>query len=140
MTQDAVVTKLLANGFAEVAVARGTACGSNCDNCEACKFQNEIKVTAKNLINAQPGAKVVIESSTKKVYKAIFLVYVLPVVLMMIGYAAAALLGASEGIAIIASFAGLIIGGFLIVDVWKHKKASEQISFEIIQFREDREK
>lgn len=136
MTQDAVVTRLLQNNYAEVVVARGTACGSNCDNCETCKFQNQIKVTAKNLIHAQPGAKVVIESSTKKVYKAIFLVYVLPVVLMIIGYTAAYLLGASEGISIIASFAGLILGGFAIVDIWKHKKASEQISFDIIQFRE----
>ena len=32
MTQDAVVTKVLPNGMAEVVVSRGTACGSNCGN------------------------------------------------------------------------------------------------------------
>ena len=42
MTQDAVVTKVLPNGMAEVVVSRGTACGSNCGNCESCVFQNEI--------------------------------------------------------------------------------------------------
>ena len=43
MTQDAVVTKVFPNGMAEVVVARGTACGSNCGNCESCVFQNEPK-------------------------------------------------------------------------------------------------
>ena len=33
MTQDAIVTKCLPNGMAEVVVTRTTACGSNCGNC-----------------------------------------------------------------------------------------------------------
>ena len=55
MTQDAVVTKVFPNGMAEVVVARGTACGSNCGNCESCVFQNEIKAFAKNSVHAKPG-------------------------------------------------------------------------------------
>ena len=53
MTQDAVVTKVFPNGMAEVVVARGTACGSNCGNCESCVFQNEIKAFAKNSVHAK---------------------------------------------------------------------------------------
>lgn len=136
MTQDAVVTRVLENGYAEVAVARGTACGSNCGNCEACVFQNELKVTARNLIHAARGDKVVIESSTKKVYKAIALVYVMPVVLMILGYLAASLAGAGEPVCIVCSFAGLILGGALIVAADRHKKESEKIGFDIIQLRE----
>lgn len=33
MTQNAVVTRILPNGMAEVAVVRGTACGGNCGSC-----------------------------------------------------------------------------------------------------------
>ena len=66
MTQDAVVTKVFPNGMAEVAVSRGTACGSNCGNCESCVFQNEIKAFAKNSVHARPGEKVVIESLSSR--------------------------------------------------------------------------
>ena len=36
MTQEAIVTRRLPDGMAEVVVTRGTACGSNCGNCESC--------------------------------------------------------------------------------------------------------
>ena len=68
MTQDAVVTKVFPNGMAEVVVARGTACGSNCGNCESCVFQNEIKAFAKNSVHAKPGEKVVIESLSSRIF------------------------------------------------------------------------
>ena len=60
MTQDAVVTRLLPNNMAEVAVARTTACGGNCPSCESCIFQSELKTLARNRIQARPGQKVVI--------------------------------------------------------------------------------
>ena len=76
MTQDAVVTKVFPNGMAEVVVARGTACGSNCGNCESCVFQNEIKAFAKNSVHAKPGEKVVIESLSSRIFGAAFIVYI----------------------------------------------------------------
>ena len=48
MTQEAVVTKLLPSGMAEVAVKRTSACGGNCGNCESCVFDSELKTAAKN--------------------------------------------------------------------------------------------
>ena len=98
MTQDAVVTKLLPNHMAEVAVARSTACGSNCGNCESCIFQHELKVAAKNRIDAKPGQKVVIASKSSTVFGAMLLVYIMPMVLFLLGYAIAYLLDAKEGI------------------------------------------
>ena len=90
MTQDAVVTKVLPNGMAEVVVSRGTACGSNCGNCESCVFQNEIKTFAKNTVHARPGEKVVIESLSSRIFGAAFIVYIVPMLVFIIGYVIAA--------------------------------------------------
>ncbi len=45
-----------------------------------------IKARAKNGVGAQPGDKVVVESSTKKLFGVIALVYVLPVIFFLLGY------------------------------------------------------
>ena len=132
MTQDAIVTKLLPNSMAEVVVARSTACGSNCGNCESCIFQSELKAVAKNRINARPGQRVVIESRNSKVFSAAILVYIMPLLLFVAGFAVATLLGASEGIAILVSFACLVFAAFLLVRSQKNKAAEQQIQFDII--------
>ena len=85
MTQDAVVTKILPDGMAEVAVTRTTACGGNCSSCEACMFQSELKAIARNAIGARPGQRVVIESKTSRVFGAAVLVYVMPLLLFLLG-------------------------------------------------------
>ena len=133
MTQDAVVYRCLDDGMAEVVVSRGTACGSNCASCEACVFQNELKTRARNPIGARPGQRVVIESKSSKVYGAIFLVYVLPIVLAVAGYFAAYTLGAPEGGCILATFAGICLGAVIVV--LSQKKDKNPITFEIISLQ-----
>jgi len=132
MTQEAVVTKLMPNNMAEVAVTRGTACGSNCGNCESCIFQNEIKTLAKNLIGAKPGQKVLIESKSSRVYKAIMLVYVLPLITLLAAFAAAYMAGASEGMCVLSSFLGLFLGVAIMVYTSRKAKSKTEISFDII--------
>ena len=136
MTQDAIVTKLLPEGMAEVVVTRATACGSNCGNCESCIFQSELKTPARNLIDAKAGQRVVIESRSSKIYKAALLVYIVPLLLMIGLYALASSLGAREGLCIAASFVGILIGGALIVWSERRKKKSD-ISFDIVAFNDD---
>lgn len=133
MTQDAIVYKCLPNGMAEVVVTRTTACGSNCGNCESCIFQSELKTFAKNSIDARPGQKVIIESKSSKIYKAAMLVYILPMLLMVLGYALGAALSTGEGLGIALGFAGLIAGAALIV-LSERRKNKEPITFEIIEF------
>jgi sigma-E factor negative regulatory protein RseC len=141
MTQDARVTKLLPNKMAEVAVTRTTACGGNCGNCESCIFQSELKTPARNLVNAKPGNKVIIQSKSSSVYKAAMLVYLFPIVLILLGYALAYMAGAAEGLCIAASFAGLVIGAVIVVLSQRLKKNHENdISFDIIQVVETGEK
>lgn len=134
MTQDAIVTKLLPNKMAEVAVTRATACGSNCGNCESCIFQNELKAEAHNHIGALPGQKVVIQSKSSRVFGAAVLVYVMPLLLFFIGYAIAYAAGAGESVCVAVSFAALAVSGVILVLSQKYKKSEKPITFDIIRF------
>ena len=127
MTQDAVVTKLLPDGMAEVAVARTTACGGSCGSCESCIFQGEIKTLARNLIDAVPGQRVVIASRSATVFGAAALVYIMPIVLFILGYALASLAGASEGVCVIVSFLALLLSAVILV--WSQRKKNNQQAF-----------
>ena len=134
MTQDAVVLRCLDNRMAEVAVTRGTACGSNCASCEACVFQNELRTLARNLIDAKPGQKVLIESQSSKVYGAIMLVYVVPVILALLGCFIAYAAGAGEGICILCTFLGFALGAVLLVLSQRLRKDKQGITFSIVSF------
>ena len=136
MTQDAIVYRRLSEDMAEVVVTRATACGGNCGSCEACMFQSELKTPARNLIGAKPGQRVVIESKSSKVYGAILLVYILPIVLAVLGYFLAYSAGAGEGLCILATFAGIVLGAVIVVLSQRNKRQEDQISFDIIEFDE----
>ena len=87
MTQIATVEKLLPGGYAEISVPRKSACGHDCEECAGCGMTGAaIHARAKNDPNAQPGEKVVVESSTKKLLGVVVLVYLLPVVGFLLGY------------------------------------------------------
>ena len=135
MTQDAIVYKRLPNNMAEVVVTRSTACGSNCGNCESCIFQSEIKTTARNLIDAGPGQRVVIESKSSRIYGAVLMVYVLPLVLALAGYFMAYALGAAEGLCILSTFAGVGLGAVILVVTQRKKMAKDPITFDIIGYQ-----
>ncbi len=132
MTQDAVVIKLLPKEMAEVAVTRGTACGGNCGSCESCMFQSELRVEARNLIQAKPGQRVTISSKSSRIFGAAFLVYIMPLLFFFAGYALASLSGAGEGIRILVSFASLIVSAALLVFTQRRTKKEKAITFDIV--------
>ena len=136
MTNEGVVTKLLPNGMAEVAVTRATACGGSCGSCEGCMYQNEMKAAAKNLVEAKPGQKVVIESRSSVIFNAALLVYIMPLVFFIGGYALAYALVSQEGVRIAVSFAFLAISAVVLV-VTQRSKKREPINFNIIEICED---
>lgn len=87
MTQVATVERDLGGGFAEISVPRKSACGHDCEECAGCGMTGAaIKAEARNSIDAQPGDKVVVESSTKKLLGVVVLVYMLPVLGFLLGY------------------------------------------------------
>ena len=127
MTQDAIVVRVLPNSMAEVVVTRSTACGSNCGS-----FQSELKTLAKNRIDAKPGQKVVISSSSRKIYSAAILVYIMPLLFFLLGFAVSSLLGASEGLSVLVSFLSLILSAVVLILTQRRKTHSQQITFDII--------
>ena len=135
MTQDAIVYRCLDAGNAEVVVTRATACGSNCASCEACVFQNELKTVARNLIGARPGQKVLIESKSSRVYGAIMLVYIVPIVLAALGCFLAYGAGASEGLCAACTFAGFIFGAVILVLTQRLRKDKNPITFDIVALK-----
>lgn len=111
MTQIATVERILDNGYAEISVPRKSACGHDCEECAGCGMTGaSIYARARNLPEAQPGQKVVVESSTKKLLGVVVLVYVLPVIFFLLGYFLTG--GLTEGlryaIAIVAAALALI--------------------------------
>ena len=132
MTQDAVVIRLLPNNMAEVAVTRATACGGNCGSCESCMFQSELHTEARNLIQAKPGQKVTIESKSSRIFGAAMLVYIMPLLFFLAGYAVAAALGAGEGIKILVSFASLLVSAAVLVLSQRLNHKQKPITFDII--------
>jgi len=135
LTQDAIVYKCLDKERAEVVVTRATACGSNCASCEACVFQNEIKTVARNLVGARPGQKVLIESKSSRVYGAIMLVYIVPILLAVLGCFLAYGAGASEGVCVLCTFLGFILGAVITVLTQRMRKDTKPISFDIISIQ-----
>ena len=133
MTSDAVVIKNLPDAMAEVAVTRGTACGSNCGNCEACIYANELHTVAYNKINASPGQHVIIETKNAPIFKAEFFVYILPLVLMIIGYLVPSKFGLGEGVCVIISFLMLAVSAVILVISQKDKREIEHV---ISRFKE----
>ena len=125
MTQHAIVRKLPDLGRAEVEVLRGTSCGDACGSCHVCKYASKIEVEAKNDISARVGDRVEIETRSRDIYSAAFLVYVMPFVLFFIGYAVSAWLGAAEGVSVIVSFAALAVGFFTVVIVNRLRRKNE---------------
>lgn len=126
MTQNGVVTKLLDNNRAEVAVERGTACGGNCGGCEACVFDSRITISAENRISARPGDRVILESGTSAVLGAAVLVYMLPLLFLFGGYAAGAAFHLEQGKCVLFSLFGAAVGAGLVVLLGRKKK---EISF-----------
>ena len=137
MTQDAVVTRVLPNNMAEVVVTRGTACGSNCGNCESCAFQNEIKTLAKNTVNATRGEKVVIETLSSEIFGAAFLLYIVPFIAFFIAYAIAYSCDLGEVACMIISGIAFVLCIAVVIIYQRIKRSSKPIKFEIIQLREN---
>ena len=90
MTQVATVERIINEDYAEVSVPRKSACGHDCEECAGCGVTGAaVHARAANPIGAQPGQKVVVESSTQKMLSIVVLVYAIPVALFLLGYLAA---------------------------------------------------
>ena len=132
MTQIATVEKLLPGGYAEISVPRKTACGHDCEECAGCGMTGAaIKARARNDIGAQPGDKVVVESSTKKIFGVVALVYVLPVVLFLLGYFLSE--GLAEGMRYAIAVAIFVVSFIPCVLYDRHARKKELLTYQIMR-------
>ncbi len=92
---------------AKVRVKRQTSCGGNCAACAACDVADTIAV-AQNPCGAGVGDIVELSLQSGKVLFAAFLVYILPLVVAIIGYAVFEWAGAAAFFLL--SFVGLYFG------------------------------
>ena len=132
MTQIATVERDLGGGYAEVSVPRKSACGHDCEECAGCGMTGAaIKARARNGIGAQPGDKVVVESSTQKIFGVVALVYVLPVVLFLLGYFLSE--GLAEGMRYAIAVATFVVSFIPCVLYDRHARKKELLTYQILR-------
>lgn len=102
MQQTGIIQKLHFN-TAEVEITRSSACGDSCASCGLCPGRTAV-VEAVNDVNASVGDTVIINMSDRKVLSAAFLVYIVPLIMMIIGYFAGFIILKNETFGIITGF------------------------------------
>lgn len=84
MLQTGIVQKLYQN-TAQIKITRSSACGESCASCGLCPGK-EMLVEADNAAGASAGDTVLLDMSDKKVLGAAFLVYIVPLIALVLGY------------------------------------------------------
>jgi sigma-E factor negative regulatory protein RseC len=133
MTQIATVERILDNDHAEISVPRKSACGHDCEECAGCGVTGTaVHAKASNPIGAQPGQKVVVESSTKKMLHIVALVYLTPVVLFLLGYLLTISLE-SVALRYTAAVAGFLVGILAAVAYDRKLRSQGGLNFTIVR-------
>lgn len=141
MEQIATVTSVLANGMAQVAVERETACGAahscaDCAGCEKMMTRTSNIVTAYNDVDAAEGDLVRVCSESGTMLKTIAIVYILPLVLAIVFFAIGTVLQlGGEGILILCAAAGFAVGILLIIAWDRHMKRVQGLHFHIVEVK-----
>jgi len=134
MTQIATVERILDPGHAMISVPRKSACGHDCEECAGCGVSGAaVRAKALNPIGAQPGQKVVVESSTKKMLRIVVLVYLIPVALFFAGYLAAMAATSSVAVQYTVAVLGFILGILGAVGYDRRLRARGGLSFTIVR-------
>ena len=132
MTQIATVERILSGEYAEISVPRKSACGHDCEECAGCGMTGaSIYAKAKNLPGAQPGQKVVVESSTKKLLGVVVLVYVLPVIFFLLGYFLTE--GLSENLRYVIAIAAAAVSFLPSIFYDRYARRREILTYEIVR-------
>lgn len=85
MNKQGVVEKIEGNKVT-IRVTRDSSCGENCAMCNACPGKNML-ITLNTHIPLSVNDKVMIETNSKYVLTSAFMVYILPIILLIMGYA-----------------------------------------------------
>ena len=140
MEQIAVVKAVLANGMAQIAVERDTACGAahschDCAGCEKMMTNTNTVVTAFNDVNAGKGDVVKVRGENKVFFKTAAIVYIVPLILALAAYFVAMGMGLGEGLQVLVTFVGFALGVLLGVAWDRHMKKTSGLRFHIVEIK-----
>lgn len=138
MMQIAQVRQVLAGGQAQVAVVRKGACSHDCSKCGGCTPTANlptILTVADNHLGAGVGDTVLVESASAPIIGMAAALYLLPMLLLVLGYA----LGQTWSLGELGSI-GTAAGGFVLAVVglmaWdRHLKKKSAVHFTITQIK-----
>lgn len=134
MRQTAQITRILQNGYAEIAVARQGACDHDCKTCKGCGTGELPIVTAaaENLIHANVGDLVVVQSENRALLWIMAATYLMPMLFLITGYLVAQWRGLSSGYCVIISGIFFVTSIVLVCLLDKLVKRNRALSFQII--------
>lgn len=133
MTQIATIEKILADGKAQISVARQSACAHDCHECAGCgATAAPVFAVANNAVGAAIGQKVVVESSSKKLFGVMLVVYMLPLALFFVGYFCSAAIR-SEGVRYLIGALAFCLGVLCAVFYDRRIKKSGGLEFTIVR-------
>ncbi len=121
MQQTGVVTEVINNRI-KIKILRPSACSGNCSECGACSSKNHL-VEAENQVGAKIGDEVLLDMTSNKVINAAFLTYILPLLMLVLGYYIGIVTRIGEGFSILMCFIFMVITFFILhlydKRVWK---------------------
>lgn len=130
MQQQATVKKIEGSS-ALIEVRRKSACAGDCDSCHGCVHPEEtITVSACNDAGAAAGDRVLVESSSAQVLSLAALVYLMPIVLMALGYL---VMPGSEGVRVLAAVGALAVGLLICWAVSRRMNRRGKMAYHITQ-------
>ncbi len=137
MFQEAIITKNRDDGLAEVVVERLGICGGDCNGCNECKYEHLMKSVVQNPIGAHRGQHVMIETPTNGVVKGALAIYVLPLVMLILGYVIAAAFSLSESVCIAAAFGAAILGIVIAIVLSRARHSADPTPTKIVSVIEN---
>lgn len=141
MLQEAIITKIREDGLAEVVVERSGICGGDCDECNSCRYEKLMKTVVQNPIEAHRGQHVYIEMPTSGVLKGALFIYVIPLIMLFVGYFVGLFSGFAEGGCIATAFGGTLIGVIIaaVLSSKQHKSAPAPAKVVSVIYDQDNE-
>ncbi len=134
MIEEIGTVEKLEGDFAIISIERGSMCG-NCPSKNLCHpfsdGDNKFKITAINKINAKIGDKVLLKINDKNFLKASFIVYGIPIAVLLIFSIIGKLLFKKDIFSFIAGISGMLISYFGIK--YYDKEKGEKFKPEIVE-------
>ena len=136
MTQIATVKCLVGQNQAEVLVQRQSACGHSCESCGGCGPESAARVTAvaDNELGARPGDTVRVESESRRVLGMAVALYLVPFLLLFVGYLlATGPLGMEESGGFAVGLGCMLMGFAANWLLDRHIRAARPVQFRIVE-------